>query len=177
MRYNVRHENGQTGLFDLCGQSTMQRQPNHPLVAVFRLVLLESEETHENHAGEYYNQIRTSELSDELRQILLNVFVNWLEQRLKHKGKAEIEMILIGELPDLRDTRSGQDLIQIGRQEGKIEGKIEGKRETLLALLIAKFGRINEGLRVRIAGIESYEQLEKLLLQVLTIDSPDQLNW
>ena len=30
-----------------------QRQPNHPLVAVFRLVLLESEETHENHAGEY----------------------------------------------------------------------------------------------------------------------------
>lgn len=124
-----------------------------------------------------HNQIRTSELSDELRQILLNVFVNWLEQRLKHKGKAEIEMILIGELPDLRDTRSGQDLIQIGRQEGKIEGKIEGKRETLLALLIAKFGRINEGLRVRIAGIESYEQLEKLLLQVLTIDSPDQLNW
>ena len=140
-------------------------------------LLLESEETLENHAGEYYNQIRTSELSDELRQILLNVFVNWLEQRLKHKGKAEIEMILLGELPDLRDTRSGQDLIQIGRQEGKIEGKIEGKRETLLALLIAKFGRIDEGLRVRIAGIESYEQLEKLLLQVLTIDSPDQLNW
>jgi len=140
-------------------------------------LLLESEETLENHAGEYYNKIRTSEFSDELRQILLNVFVNWLKQRLKDRGKAEIEMILLKELPDLRDTRSGQDVIQIGRKEGKIEGKIEGKRETVLVQLTAKFGAIDEGLRTRIEGIGSFAQLEKLLLQVLTIDSPDQLKW
>ena len=86
-------------------------------------------------------------------------------------------MILLGELPDLRETRSGQDLIQIGRQEGKIEGKIEGKRETLLGQLTAKFGRLDDGLRTRIEGIGSFEQLEKLLMQVLTIESPDQLKW
>ena len=158
-------------------ENLAQRQPKHPLVAVFRPVLMESEETLEKHAGEYYNQILTSEFSDELRLVLLNVFVNWLEQRLKDKGKAEIEMILLGELPDLRETRSGQDLIQIGRQEGKIEGKIEGKRETLLGQLTAKFGRLDDGLRTRIEGIGSFEQLEKLLMQVLTIESPDQLKW
>ncbi len=30
--------------------------------------------------------------------------------------------MLIGELTDLRETQSGKELIQIGKEEGKIEG-------------------------------------------------------
>lgn len=88
---------------------------------------------------------------------------------MKDKGKAEIETILLGELPELRETRSGKDLINIGRQEGI--------REAFLELLTGRFGQIDEGLRTRIEGIGSFEELEKLLLQVLTIESIDQLKW
>jgi hypothetical protein len=46
------------------------------------------------------------------------VFVSWLEQRFRDKSKQEIEMLLLGALPDLRVTRSGKDLIHIGWLEG-----------------------------------------------------------
>jgi len=49
---------------------------------------------------------------------LLSIFVNWLEQRCNQLGKQEIENVLLGELPDLRDTQSGKDLIAIGNWKG-----------------------------------------------------------
>ena len=35
--------------------------------------------------------------------------------------------MFIQQLPELRDTRVGQELIAIGKQEGKAEGKAEGE--------------------------------------------------
>jgi len=157
--------------------SLAQRVAGHPLVAVFQPILLSNEKTLEKHAGEYYNQIKNSALADTLKSTLLEVFVNWLEQRLKHKGKKEIEKMLLGDLPDLRDTQSGKDLIQIGKEEGKIEGKIEGKQEDLMRVLEAKFGTLAPDIRQRIEQLTSGDKLEDLLLQLLQVESIDQLNW
>ena len=33
--------------------------------------------------------------------------------------------MLLGQLPDLRDTQTGKDLIAIGKLEGKLEGKLD----------------------------------------------------
>ena len=153
--------------------SLAQRSPEHPLLAVFQPILLSNEQTLEAHAVEYYHQIRTSDLAEDIKQTLLDVFVNWLEQHFKSKSKEGIQNMLLGELPDLRDTQSGKDLIRIGQDEGKIEGA----RELLISLLEAKFGKLASKTRQRIKQTQSADRLKMLLLQVLTIDSPDELQW
>jgi len=147
------------------------RQPDHPLVAVFQPVIQLDDKTLEDSAATCYNQIKTSNLPPPAIETLLAAFVNWLEQRFFKLGKQEIENMLLGELPDLRETQSGKDLIAIGKSEGKIEGKIEG----LLLQLSAKFGDIDPEMRQRIEGLQSAEIVNRLLMQVVKINSIDQL--
>ena len=91
-----------------------QNHPGHPLVAVFKPLLADSDESLEREAVRHYRAIKYGELSAACRASLLEVFVSWLEQRLKHKSKKEIEIMLLGELPELEETQSGKDLIRIG---------------------------------------------------------------
>ena len=77
--------------------------------------------------------------------------------------------MLLGDLPDLRDTQSGKDLMRMGGDERA--------RATLVRLLEAKFGKLSSKVRQRIKKTVSTDRLDSLLLQVLTIDSPDQLQW
>ncbi|HUG66557.1 MAG TPA: DUF4351 domain-containing protein [Pirellulaceae bacterium] len=60
---------------------------------------------------------------------------------------------------------------------GDKEGKAEGKREDLSSLLEAKFGRLTPKVVQHIQQTNSVEKLSALLLQVLTVDSVEQLNW
>jgi hypothetical protein len=121
--------------------------------------------------GSCDNQIATSELHEPLKSVVLRVFVNWLEQRFVEKGKVEIEEMLIGQLPGLRETQSGKDLIAIGVKEG-IE---RGKREALIELLEAKFGPLDANLIEKIQAIAGLEVLAKHYTQALKIKSVDQL--
>ena len=75
--------------------------------------------------------------------------------------------MLLGELPDLRETQSGKDLIAIGKSEGKIEG----------LLLLAKFGEVDPELRQRIKALRSVEKVNRLLVQMVKIDSIDRLTF
>jgi len=47
-------------------------------------------------------------------------------QRLPFKGAKEIEEMLLGKLPDIRNTRSGQELISIGIEQGLEKGIEQG---------------------------------------------------
>lgn len=91
-----------------------RRRPDHPLSAVLQPVLLSSPKTLEENAQKYYHTIKSSDLDEQTKTTLLEVFVSWLEQRFKNKGKQEIEKMLLGDLPDLRETQSGKDLMPIG---------------------------------------------------------------
>ena len=75
--------------------------------------------------------------------------------------------MMIGALPDLRETKSGIELIQIGRTEGKIKD--------LLMLLESKFGSLESKLREQISQLQSSDEINRLLLQVISVGSPDQL--
>ena len=59
---------------------------------------------------------RLSKLKKEVKEALEEVFVSWLLQRLPDRSKKEIEKMLIGELPELVDTRAGQDILKIGEE-------------------------------------------------------------
>jgi len=105
-----------------------QDHPGHPLVAVFKPLLVEDDVALEAEAVGYYRTIKYSELPTACKTSLLDVFVSWLEQRLSHKNKKEIEIMLLGELPGLEETQSGRDLIRIGEERGIRVGEERGIR-------------------------------------------------
>jgi len=154
-------------------EALSDRTPDHPLVALFRPVIEENLETLEKHASQYYNQIKGFDLAGPSKGKLLDVFINWLEQRFKDLGKMKIENMLLGQLPDRRETQSGNDLIAIGLQEGRQEGERAG----LIWLLEAKFGVLDAVTRDRIEGIDSVDRLRDLYRQVLNVDSILKLQW
>jgi hypothetical protein len=74
-----------------------QSHPGHPLVAAFKPLVLEDDAELRRDAAVYYRTISDSDLPTFCKETLQEVFVSWLEQRLKHLGKKEIEMVLLGE--------------------------------------------------------------------------------
>jgi hypothetical protein len=77
--------------------------------------------------------------------------------------------MFFGDWPDLRDTQSGKDLIEIG--------KIEGGQEALVVVWETRFGRLPPETRQRIAQVQSVEKLRDLLSQVVRANAPEQIQW
>ena len=142
--------------------------PHHPIIAVFQPLLIENSENLEREAGVCYARIKNSMLPQPSKEILLEVFLSWIEQRLSHKGKKEIEEMMLGQLPDLRDTQSGKDLIAIGKLEGKREGKLEGKQEDLLEVLEIRFGGVSSELKEQVLKIDSIDSIDRIYKRSLT---------
>ncbi len=140
--------------------------PDHPLVAAFQPLLVERENELERTAGGFFRRIKTCKLKKGVKEALEEVFLSWLLQRLPTRSKQEIEKMLVGELPELVDTRAGQDLIKIGEEHGLTEGLAEA----VLIVLEAKQGRLTKALRHRIRALES-DQLRQLLAAAPKWDS------
>ena len=143
------------------------------MVAVFQPLLQADKNDLELNAAVYYNQIRKSKLSKRVKKILQDVFESLLEQRFKDKDKQEVEQMFLGALPDLRDTRSGKDLIKIGFDEGEIAGK----RRMLMLVLKGKFGRVPRDARKYILNLNDANKLDELAIQIAQSTSLDQLKW
>jgi hypothetical protein len=101
---------------------------------------------------------------------LEEVFVSWLEQRLKHRHKKEIEVMLLGELPDLEETQAGKDLIRIGEQRG-LE---RGRQKTILAFIAARYGTVPAAIQERIAT-STADEAERLIQFLARCQSLDEL--
>lgn len=77
--------------------------------------------------------------------------------------------MLVGQLPDLRETQSGKDLIAIGKVEGKAEGLAEGKAEGLVILLGIRFGEIPTSLQDAIRKIDNEKLIDSLYERALKV--------
>jgi len=100
--------------------------PDHPLVALFQPLVEKSNKRLHDNASRYYTQIETFATDERLKAKLTGVFIDWLLQRFKTLGKTEIEKMLLGKLPDLRETQAGKDLIAIGIEQGIEKGIEQG---------------------------------------------------
>ncbi len=96
---------------------------------------------------------------------------NWLIQRLPTRTRQEIEKMLVGELPELVETRAGQDLIEIGEKRGRADGLVE----SVGIVLEAKRGRLSKSLRQRVRKLKP-DQLRQLLAEAATRESSQSLN-
>ena len=124
-----------------------------------------------------------SKLKKDVKEALEEVFVSWLLQRLPNRSKQEIEKMLIGELPELVDTRAGQDILKIGEQRGLKIGEERGLKigeerglvEAAVILLEAKRGRLTKSLRQRLQTLGA-RQLRQLLADAIPWESLDLLD-
>jgi flagellar biosynthesis/type III secretory pathway protein FliH len=79
-----------------------------------------------------------------------------------------IEQMLIGQLPNLRDTQSGKELIAIGKQEGREEGIQQGLEQGLEQG--RKQGELIGQIRV-LQEVLGLEQSEPVVLAVESVES------
>lgn len=140
--------------------------PRHPLTAVFQPLVESRDRILESTAIEHFRTIQRSSLSARRKALLSAVFVSWLEQRFPKKGKREIEIMLLGELPPLEETQSGKDLIQIGVDRGHSQGLTT----SLLTVAEARFGSVPRTLQSRVHKL-SPDECERLLHVVATCES------
>jgi predicted transposase YdaD len=110
-----------------------------------------------------------------VKEALEEVFLSWLIQRLPKRTRQEIEKMLIGELPELVDTRAGQDLIKIGEERGLATGRTEGLAEAVVIVLEGKRGRLAKALQQRIGKLTN-DQLCQLLSAADAWESLDPLD-
>jgi len=162
-------------------QQLQRRSPEHPLAAVFRPLVEYSNENLAADAADCYNHIAFSDLDEGTKAVLADVFINWLEQRFRDKGKQEIEEMLVGALPDLTETQSGKDLIQIGIEKGEArgeargeaKGEAKGKLESLLLILEFRFRDVPEPVSQAVTAIQSSAHLDALIRHALEVNSLD----
>ena len=149
-----------------------RERSEHPLIAVFKPLLDPDEQSVEREAIDHYRAIKYGDLPASCKATLLEVFVSWLEQRLTHKGKEEIETMLLGELPPLEETQSGKDLIRIGEQRGLQEGW----EQAILAFLAARHGDVPADLeaKIRTLSIDKANRLVGRLPGLKTLDDVTQ---
>ena len=145
--------------------------PGHPLVAAFQPLLAESESELEMKAGGFYHTIKTSKLNTDAKEALEEVFLSWLIQRLPKRTRQEIEKMLVGELPELVETRTGRDLVKIGEERGRAEGLAKA----VVIVLEGKRGRLTKSLQQRIRKLTN-DQLCQLLSAADAWESLDPLD-
>jgi predicted transposase YdaD len=132
------------------------REPDHPLVAVFKPLFIASVEELVTQAKTHYRKLHDRPLPPGLRDVLCEVFERWMLERLPTKTKHEISMIL--DLPDVRQTVCGRELLDEGRTEGKAE---------LLALQAeTRLGPLPDELKARIRQLPG-DAFQALALKVL----------
>jgi hypothetical protein len=144
-----------------------ERDPDHPLVAVFQPLLAKHASEVEQTAGGYFRRLKSSKLKKGIKQALEEVFMSWLLQRLPNRTKQEIEKMLIGELPELLETRAAKDILKIGEERGLVKA--------VVIVLERKRGRLTKTLRQRIQRLTS-DQLCQLLAQAEAWESLDPLD-
>jgi hypothetical protein len=147
-----------------------ERNPDHPLVATFQPLLAENEAELERNARGFLHTIKTSKLKTGVKEALEEVFMSWIIQRLAYRTKQEIEKMLIGELPELVETRAGRDILAIGEERGLAAGLVRA----VFVLLERKRGRLTKALRQRIQKLTN-DQLCQLLAEADAWDSLDPL--
>lgn len=152
-----------------------EHSPEHPLVAAFQPLLAERETELEHTAGGFFRAIKNSKLKKGVREALEEVFLSWLLQRLPNRSKQEIEKMLVGKLPELVETRAGQDILKIGKEQGLAEGLADGLAESVVIVLEGKPGRLTKSLRQRIRRLAS-GQLRQLLAEAVAWESVDRLD-
>jgi len=144
--------------------------PLSPLAAVFKPVFERDETKLEKEAALLYRLLlESTKYTLSQRESLSTVFLHWLMERFKTKTNKELAMIL--ELPDIEQTRCGQDLLERGIERGIQFGREQGIEHSILVIARKRFGgAVDERVEKAIRDLD-LTSAEQLVLDLLDIDS------
>ncbi|MFM7204617.1 MAG: DUF2887 domain-containing protein [Myxococcota bacterium] len=111
--------------------------------------------------------LQTLPLTPDERILCTELLMRGLLARFKSLSLKEIETMF--ELTPLTETRAGQEMIQMGQEQGQ--------KELLLRLLRARFGELPTGILTRLEELHEPNRLASLAEQVLFARSLTELRW
>ena len=82
-------------------------------------------------------------------------------------------MMFLGEVPDMRETTLGRDLIRVGEERGALETA----RNNLICILEERLGELDAQTTQKIQQTESIDKLSELIKQSLRAASVNELSW
>ncbi len=96
------------------------KNPEHPLLLVFKPFLIDDEAELESQSKEWYSKLQQStDLSDQMKDTFNSVFINWMMERFKNYSYEEV-LAMVESLTPLEETRAYKELVSKGREEEKI---------------------------------------------------------
>jgi predicted transposase YdaD len=66
---------------------------------------------------------------------------------------------------------------QRGRQEGRQEGQLLALRENVLLVYRERFGEVPGEVEAKVRGVEDVERLRGMLVSLLRVQRPEELQW
>ena len=82
-------------------------------------------------------------------------------------------MMFLGEVPDMRETTLGKDIIRVVREEAALETA----RNNLICILEERLGELDAQTTQKIQQTESIDKLSELIKQSLRAASVNELSW
>ena len=133
--------------FDEYIKKLEQKQPNHPLVLVFKPLLEKDSNTLKQNSGKWYQKIKQSRLPDNAKQNFQDAFFRWLSARFPElTGEEIIQMTgeeivqMIESLPRFEETRA-YEFYSIIEKRGEERGEERGEKRGEIATLIKEIKR------------------------------------
>jgi len=106
----------------------MQREPNHPLVALLFPLFAGGNDRFKKAMRNHYRTLADAKLAPEVKDVYLNVFISWTMARFKKKSREEVFKML-GIQEELESSLAYREIKAEGRTEGLMEGRVEGRME------------------------------------------------
>ena len=109
-------------------ENLKEKEPGHPLLAVFQPYLQRDEKALEKDAHEYYNRICKGAIPENVKNRLCDIFISWMLIRFKNRSYQEVLKMLTLNTP-LEETVAYKELVAIGETKGIKKGRQEGRQE------------------------------------------------
>lgn len=107
--------------------------PDHPMVLVFKPLLVKDLKVLSQHSKQWYQKIKKSRLPKDVKDNLISAFFRWLSARFPDLSGEEItKMIEIENLPSFEETRAYKDLFSMAEKMGEKRGEKRGEKAQLI---------------------------------------------
>ena len=145
--------------------SLKKRDPSSPLLPVLA-PLVDTKRQLEKHAAKYYDSLKGNpNIDEDERNILSDVFIQFLSQRFKNLTIQDI-LKMIAELTPIEETQVGKELIDRGIEQG-IE---QGEEKIIIKQAKARFPKLTKKHQDQIRALPS-DKLEELAIALLDFES------
>lgn len=137
-------------------------QPGHPLIHLLHPIVEESDVRLEQEGANHYHALLDLQKQGEITPVIPAVFVDLFWKRLSYKSREEINMMLLKDIPNMKDTVMGREIWD--------EGRMDILRGLIAAIASDMFGAFPEEIAVKVNQLTT-DQLQALIVAMRKMES------